>query len=68
MTTHVNHEIRLPLVSFVAAFPITYMLRFVLMSLHVLSEMPWTFKGTATALDQAFKRFGLALVHKIMLR
>jgi hypothetical protein len=68
VTTHVNHKIRLALVHFVAAFHFALVLPFVLVSIHVLLEMPWTFEGAATTLEQAFVGFGLALVHKIMLR
>lgn len=67
MTANVNDKIRLPLVSLFTALPVTDVLGSVLMSLHVLSEMPWAFEGTATALDQAFVRFGLALVDKTVL-
>jgi hypothetical protein len=48
VTTHVNHKIRLPLVHFVAAIHCALVLPFVLVSIHVLLEMPWTFEGAAT--------------------
>lgn len=68
VTTHVNHKIRLALVHFVAAIKVALVLPFVLVSIHVLFKMPWTFERAATTLEQAFVGFGLALVHKIMLR
>jgi len=68
VTTHVNHKIRLALVHFVAAKKLALVLPFVLVSIHVLLEMPWTFEGAATTLEQAFVGFCLALMHKIMLR
>jgi hypothetical protein len=67
VATHVNHKIRLALVHFVTAIKFTLVLPFVLVSIHVLLEMPWTFEGAATTLEQTFVGFGLALVHKIML-
>ena len=51
VTTHVNHKIRLALVHFVAALHCALVLPFVLVSIHMLLEMPWTFEGAATTLD-----------------